>query len=406
MLYGIHLSLYWSINCPVMNKTSFTRCLSSSVLLIISLLSAPIAHGVWFEASGQAVVYNDNKQQAREKATQEAITQSLLFAGASVNSVQHMANGLLEDDRFEIRANGEVNKIELIDELYSDDIVTISIRADIFPQESRCHAADYKKNIVTAWYPLAHQYQATTGSLFSIGEVVPRMLQSEMNNYARHARFKYIQPGYISMQDANHIQPLMQLAREHNSQFVLIGEIRDISVETRDGSYLTFWKDTTPQRHFSLQFSLFDATTGSAILTRTAGSSAEWGFDLHDAVDPQSQQFWQSDYGSNIRQVLQNVTQQLDEALGCLPAYGRILRVRNDQLSVDIGKMDGVKVGDVLNVFQMQQQFDPMGMPVYQYKIHPIEVKVSRVYQNSSVLTPMGDQPLANIQANDYVVRR
>jgi hypothetical protein len=58
----------------------------------------------------------------------------------------------VEDDRFEIRASGEVNNIELINEIYNDDYVTVSIRADIFPQFALCSASDYIKNIVTTWY--------------------------------------------------------------------------------------------------------------------------------------------------------------------------------------------------------------------------------------------------------------
>ena len=72
------------------------------------------AWAIWFEASGQAVIHNGDKKSARQLATQEAIKQALLFSGASVNSIQSLANGLLEDDRFEIRASGEVNDIQLI----------------------------------------------------------------------------------------------------------------------------------------------------------------------------------------------------------------------------------------------------------------------------------------------------
>lgn len=364
------------------------------------------AQAIWFEATGQAVIYNDNKQQARQQATQEAITQALMFAGASVSSVQNMANGLLQDDRFEVRATGEVNRIELIDELYADDIVTISIRADIFPQQDQCKAADYKKNIVTGWYPIKHQQQATTGGIFSLGESIPSILQSELKHYAQHAHIKYISPNYMPPKGQAGKGALMQLARQHASQFVLLAEIKDVSVERKETSLLKFWQDATPKRHFSLHFNIIDATSGVSILDNTLGSMSDWPFDLHQQVDPRSQEFWQSNYGSNIKQILQQVAQQLDETLSCIPAYGRILQAQNDIISVDIGKMDGVKLGDRLQVFQMQQYFDAMGMPVYQYKIHPIEVEVIQVFARNAQLRAIGDQPLANIQANDYVVRR
>jgi len=109
---------------------------------------------IWYEASGQAVIRNGNKELARQRATQEAIQQALLFSGASVRSVQSMAQGLLKDDRFEVRAAGEVSNVELINEVFADDVVTVTIRADIFPQDSQCDASDYKKTVITAWFPI------------------------------------------------------------------------------------------------------------------------------------------------------------------------------------------------------------------------------------------------------------
>ncbi|MFT5313041.1 MAG: hypothetical protein ACI8Z9_001525, partial [Paraglaciecola sp.] len=75
---------------------TFSKALATC--LISALCCFPV-HSIWFEASGQAVIKNGNKEVARQRATQEAIKQALLFAGASVDSVQHMANGLLQDDR-------------------------------------------------------------------------------------------------------------------------------------------------------------------------------------------------------------------------------------------------------------------------------------------------------------------
>lgn len=77
--------------------------LSVCTVTLCSLCSFQ-ARAIWFEASGQAVVHNGDKRHARKMATQEAIKQALMFAGARVNSVQHLADGLLQDDRLEIRS--------------------------------------------------------------------------------------------------------------------------------------------------------------------------------------------------------------------------------------------------------------------------------------------------------------
>ncbi|MFQ3197755.1 MAG: hypothetical protein ACI81A_001467, partial [Paraglaciecola sp.] len=82
------------------------------VLPALTLMFSLGAQGAWFEASGQAAIHNSDKQAAKQQATQEAIKQALLFAGASVSSVLEMSNGLLEQDRVEIRSSGEVNDLQ------------------------------------------------------------------------------------------------------------------------------------------------------------------------------------------------------------------------------------------------------------------------------------------------------
>ena len=92
-------------------STSINAGLAKTLLSAVSfmfVILSPTASAIWFEASGQAVITNGNKHLARQEATQEAIKQSLLFSGASVTSVQSMAQGLLQDDRFEVRSSGEV----------------------------------------------------------------------------------------------------------------------------------------------------------------------------------------------------------------------------------------------------------------------------------------------------------
>ena len=134
----------------------------ATILVLVLMSTCMPSYAAWFESSGQAIIENGNRQLARQKATQEAIQQALLFAGASVRSVQKMTNGLLQDDSFEVRSGGEVNSLELIDEIYSGGYVTVSIRADIFPQETQCKSSDYHKSVSTAWYP--HQKPATSCS--------------------------------------------------------------------------------------------------------------------------------------------------------------------------------------------------------------------------------------------------
>lgn len=374
-------------------------------LFLLLLLVTGHSHAVWFEASGQAPIINGDKQHARKMATQEAIKQALMFAGAKVSSVQQLADGLLRDDRLEIRASGEVDRVELIGEHMGDDIVTVSIRADIFPQQSLCDGADYRKNIVSAWFPIRHKQQASLGQIHDLGRALPEQLKGLFQLTSRSADITSIQPFYLTP-DTDPGQQAMMLARKAGGQFVLMSEIVDLSSEQSDGNILTFWRPDPINRHFALVYHLVNGITGEVLLSERLDTLAEWTFDPHQAVDPSSKGFWDSGYGRAISAMLQEIAQRIDEQVACQPAHGRVLQSSNEKLSINLGKTHGVNIGDRLRLFKLKQFFDPMGNLHYQYQLHPEEVQVVQLSLNSSVVESVSGAPLSNIQPNDFVSKR
>jgi hypothetical protein len=104
----------------------------------------------------------------------------------------------VEDDRFEIRASGEVNNNELINEIYNDDYVTVSIRADIFPQFALCSASDYIKNIVTTWYNIKKRQQDAVGNFYDFGKVLAEKIQQKTQNHSKYSIINRVEPYYLS----------------------------------------------------------------------------------------------------------------------------------------------------------------------------------------------------------------
>ncbi|WP_293748695.1 flagellar assembly protein FlgT [uncultured Paraglaciecola sp.] len=376
-----------------------------SAVLMLLVSSRPVM-AIWFEATGQAVIHNGEKEAARQQATQEAIKQALLFSGASVKSIQSLANGLLEDDRFEIRASGEVNNIELIDEIYHDDFVTVSIRADIFPQEALCAASDYKKNIVTTWYNINKRQQAAVGNLYDFGKVLANKLKEESQNHARHSIIHRVEPYYLTPLDTEKKATAFNLAKKTEAQYVLFGEILEFAVETPKTSGLAFWKSDQSERNLTLAFSMYDGNSGEMVFQTTQNMSAQWNFDLHASLDSNSRQLWDSTFGSETEKLIQSVIQSIDESVSCLPAYGRVLKVTGESLSINIGKHNGVKQGDKLTLFQVNQFFDAQNFPHRQFQLHPEAVVVRQVFAETAVVESLTGAPLANIQPNDFVARR
>ncbi|MDN4503173.1 flagellar assembly protein T N-terminal domain-containing protein [Alteromonadaceae bacterium BrNp21-10] len=375
-------------------------------VILFSLLLLPIAaSAAWFEASGQAIVSQGNKDLARQRATQEAIKQILLFSGANVSSVQKMANGLLQDDRFEIRSNGDVDSIELMNEHYDGDIVTVSIRADVFPNKNKCQAADYQKSLVTTWFPLRHREQAMIGGLFDFGQNLARKLQLEFEQYAQYTQITHIAPFYPKPRDVNG-EAAMQLASQHQTQYALFAEVTQLDVSPTKSNGLMFWRDNTPERHLGINITVFNGTTGDKIFSQEFNNHALWDFSDFEKVSTNSQSFWSSRYGQAAKDNLQNLAQIVDEKLSCLPAFGRVLKVDDEHVSINLGSADGVKSGDELQLFQLTQFYDRNGRSQYQYHIHPVTLNVTDVFVSTAILKSLTEQTLANIQANDFVMRR
>ena len=281
---------------------------NSAVLLLLLVCASFNSYAVWFEATGQAIIRQGNKELARAEATEEAIKQALLFAGASVNSVQTMANGLLKDDRFEIRSTGEVNHIELIDEVYHGDYISVSIRADIFPQDQLCEASDYRKQIITTWMPLERRNHAVVGGIFDLGIPASEMLQEEFSAYSRFADITKLEPFFLKPEPSELSNQAMQLARKHGVQFVLLAAITELGIEGTKKSLVqkaTFWKNKKPQRNVAIRATLIDGTTGEIVMRKVFREQASWEFDPHTNVDTRSTALWDSSFGNAIKRILQ-----------------------------------------------------------------------------------------------------
>lgn len=377
----------------------------SLVLFCLFLCLSGQSHAAWFQASGQAVIVNGDKSLARQQATQEAIKQALLFAGASVTSVQQLTNGLLKDDRLEVRATGEVNAIELIDEIYHSDYITVSIRADIFPQESRCSASDYKKTLVTAHMPFTNSAQTKDGNLSALSAAAMARLPDIFSLIAPQVMIKEIVDEKYNWESSSVQDQVHELARKADAQYVLAITALDVSVN-RPESSLAFWRDSSAERTFAIRIRVFDGMSAKLVLDTTRSTTAPWPLDRFSSVDVYSAAFWQSSYGKVITTSFESAIEEINDTLSCKEAVGRVLNVANNQLQINLGEEHHVKRGDSLYLYQTRQLIDPFGQSYLQHVLHPTKVIVSDVYASTATVTSTDGSLLANIQPNDFVAKR
>jgi hypothetical protein len=378
----------------------------SYAILLSSLALGQTAAAAWFSATGQAAISHGDKTAAKQQATEEAIKQALLFAGASVRSVQQMTNGLLMDDHLEIRSSGEVNTLELIDEVYSDGYVTVSIRADIFSQESQCSAADYTKRLATTYFPIRYGSQAADGQIHKLGAAAALKLQETFSQISTSLTLSEVEPYTLNWHNTDQQIQATKLAQKTDVQYVLAVTIDDISVERHQANSFKFWKDEQAIRNFAYTISLLNGASGEELMNKQYRISETWEFDMTRKLDVNSDQFWRSSYGRAVLNVMQKSAEDIEEFAVCEPTMGRILAVSNNQLQINLGKNQKVKAGDTLTLFSVQQIRDSFGQEYRQFVLHPTSLVVTQVFAETATVTSRDRSLLANIQANDYVARQ
>ena len=383
-----------------------------SLLCLCFAIYSTSSVGQWYESQGVATIKNSDNKAAKTQAVQNALKKALLVAGASVSSVRQVVNGLLTQDEISIRASGSVNSLELISESYSDDLVTVTIRADIFSQEKKCFAADYRKSMLITRSNILHREQANVGSLYALDKALVKHLANKIQqqgiyldtNLALHTKTEFSRLNQtLNTQSLKNLT--MSLANMTNSQYVLFSEIQDLSMANDENNDWQFWQKNIYQRQFNIALYIHDGTTGERILDKYYQSSAPWQFDKRKQVDVTSHNFWQSEYGQQISLTLDNMVSDIDENMMCQPTQGRIVQVTGNSLIFNLGKRHGVKIGDEFSLLHLDSFISDDKRTYPGFNISPYKVIVNSVSQDSAHATTTEQHILDNIQINDLAVR-
>lgn len=391
----------------LLNRVRITALFN--IIVVVICLAAFLmgqADAAWYEAKGYAIIEDGDKASAKRKATQEALKQAMLFAGASVNSVHTLTNGLLESEHTTISSSGEVAQLELIDEVYSGDMVTVSVRADIFAKAKSCNAQYEEKHFSTTRFLIKNRQQLTHGDITKFDEVLTQRFARLMRTTTDTLRVTHIAPHSTQFKTQFTEQNVRNLSQQTNTQYVVMGTINDLSIETSDPSLLTPWRGSTQKRHFGLTLHVYDGINGGLLFTQSYATAAAWTYDKFESVDEYSQQFWESRYGVAVQELIQNALQDIKEAIACQPLTGRVLHVAGNSFSVSLGQDNGISENDELYLYQAKEVIDNYGRKYLQYVIYPGTFVVRNAFSNSSSVVSENTAVMANIQENDFVVKK
>jgi len=391
----------------------YMRTIINTTTLAISLIFTNLTcNAQWYEAQGHASTARDTVDVARTKAMENALKKALLVAGASVSSIQQVVNGLLTQDQISIRASGSVNSIELIEELHSNDMISVTVRADIFPQEKKCFSLDYKKSILITKSHLIHRQQAALGKIYPLDKAVIQRLQKKFIEQSSYTEGKLLLKSATQFSRLNNSfdeekikQLTMSLAENTDSQYVLFSEINDLSLQEERTNGLQIWQQATYPRNFDFTVYLYNGLSGERIWEDNYQDSMVWDFNKRKNVDVYTSAFWQSSYGYMIDSLLSRVVDGIDESVMCEPSEGKIVQVQGNTITINLGRHHGVQIGDEFTLLHSNSFTSQQGKKYNGYNISPHKVKVTKLTRQTATATTLDNDLLDNIQINDVAVR-
>lgn len=388
------------------NKTQTLALIAGLILTTFT------SNAQWYEAQGHARIDKDSVEIARTKAMENALKKALLVAGASVSSIQQVVNGLLTQDQISIRASGSVNSIELIDELHSDNMISVTVRADIFPQEKKCFALDFKKSMLITKSHISHREQASIGNIYQLDAAVISQLSQKLRSQSTYSASKVLLKSATEFSrlkasfNEEKIKLLTKsLADTTDSQFILFSEINDLSFEQQRSNSWQIWQQGTYPRNFDFSIYLYSGISGELVWQKNYQNTSIWGFNKRESLDVNGTIFWQSKYGNMISTLLDTIVTDIDENIMCEPSEGNILQVKGNQIVINLGRNHGVKVGDEFSLLHSSSFTNNKGKNYASYNVSPFKVKVTKVTNQSSTAITLDNGLLGNIQINDLAVR-
>lgn len=365
---------------------------------LAGLIGSQAVHADWFEATGQAPIRQGNQNEAKTRATEDAVRRALLYAGVSISSVQKVTNGLLTQDDVILQSQGEVRQIQLLSEQRVGGVMEVTIRADIFPQQQQCYAAHYKKALVISPFSLRHSQHSIVGDLQSLGQVSAEKVYRQLQDLSTSTLTQWYDNPLLARRLTE--QERGSLLRQTNSDYLVTASIDDVSLGERSDMNLRFWSDARRDRFFHMRLQLQQLSTGRVLFQQEYRTQARWDFRQRTTISPQHHRFWQTTYGEAVQRVLNAAVVDIDDAMRCEPFQAAITDVGNNRIRLAAGQNVGVQTGTELTILFRQES---LREGATMYRVSPLTVIVQDVGFDWATAESKDQALLSNVQIGDAV---
>lgn len=371
------------------------KILNSLFLITLVMLVPFKVMASWYEVTGVATIIS-SEETARLHALEDALFKAVNFSGADIGSISNLMP-LLEESRNEYQfTNHEVRYILVESERKRRGKVEVKIRVDIYPSATGCHTDQYKKTILVGNIEVASPQQAVMGQIYQVGDDFSRVVNRQLDQTSR----SFVSVGTTDYSiSSNYPARTQMIAQDNGAQYIIGGVITDLTA-TVESQLL---QDDIINRQFALEMKVFDGKTGHEVFNKAYREVARWPFAKTSQVDTRSARFWASTYGEMMLRVSRNIMLDLESELSCKITLPEVVAVFGNTVTMDLGRMHGVKEGDKLQLWHTASFIDQNGLPRNKVSQSEITLTVSRIYEHEAELTI--DQPnlASSVQIGDVM---
>lgn len=231
----------------------------------------------------------------------------------------------------------------------------------------------YKKSVAFVSFPRNTPSASKLGGLHNVEQHLPELLGSDLHNHHSMLALTYLRGSLASASVRGEINAATQaqaLSKQHRVQFLVSGEIDDMGLRFPDtvenpGFYTRFINGThnlfhinTPldkrYRAFSFLVEVRDGFTGHIVFSNRYHTFGKWKAALTEQVGFGTPEFWETDYGNQVQQLIAHASDEMAKVLNCQPYIARVdATPGQQQIVIHSGNSNGLHSGDTLDLYQL-----------------------------------------------------
>ena len=383
------------------NRTAWADTLLPVLLLIFACVGQTYANPILVQQ--RVSLLNTNIDDARNTAVEAAIKSVLLRTGGSVQANAQISNGIVQQDTFNIAHQGKLQSATILHEVHTQDELIVDINVELIDMRPRCEMTPNQRKSVTSSFYFADLHSSQENDMQDLALWIPTKIQQYFALEHSTLAISHIDstpwyPGLRSSPTAS-----IELGKKFNAQYIISGQIDDISTQRTYPKAYAFWQKEKAQRQFAARVAVYDTFTGTRIFDRGYQFATQWHDPLTASTNIRSRQFTQSPYGSKIMATIAQIQQDIEHHIQCAPQRARVIGIDQQTVIIDIGEQQGVNTDTLFALSQYSEQLGAQGTNIRITTPHQAHFEVVSIMSSTTVIKRTTGMLTQNIQHHDWV---